>query len=361
VTRVTCRQCKKPFATQWAAEALKNELSVAHETSDRFEAGRNLCNKLWNAARFAFMNLEGVRCERVELAGLPPEDRWILAELSSVARKMNDLMAQYQFSAAARTLREFFWDSLCDWYIELTKPRMSKNAPSHRQGAEAKQVLAFCLDQLLRLFHPIIPFITERLWQQLNAIAPRRGLPGLAEPGTTPLLIHAPYPPEQGWPALEDEAIIDVFRDLQNATRGVRDLRSRCGVPPKARVRVTIQAPADHVESLATQAHIIQEMAGIEALDVVAEAKRPKNAATTLSGGLRIIVHDVSEDEAERKRLEKEIANVSQQVAGKEKKLSNPNFVSNAKPEIVEAERQRLAGLQTQHQTLLDALHELDQ
>jgi valyl-tRNA synthetase len=359
ITKVNCGQCKKPFATQWANEELKNELGVALETSDRFEAGRNLCNKLWNAARFAFMNLDGVTCDPLEVTALPPEDRWILAELSRVVRQVNDLMSRYQFSTTAKTLREFFWDSLCDWYIELTKPRMAPDAPPDRQGPAAKQVLAFCLDQVLRLFHPFMPFLTEKLWQQLNAIAPQRGLPGVADLEPSELLIHALFPPADGWAGLDNEEIIGVFKDLQNATRGVRDLRSRCNVSPKQRVTVTISAPSDHAESLRGQAHIIQEMAGIESLTVVTEAIRPKNAATTLVGGLRIIVHDVSDDEAERKRVERELANVNKQIAGKESKLANEKFVQNARPEVVEAERRRLADFQAQRATLQRALDEL--
>jgi len=359
VMKVKCQVCERHFATQWAPDDLKLELHTAYETSDRVEIGRNLCNKLWNAARYAFLNLEGARCERLDVRLLPPEDRWILAEVSRVARQVNELMDRYQFSAAVRRLREFFWDSLCDWYIELTKPRMAADVPPDRRGAEARQVLAFCLDQLLRMFHPFIPFITERLWQQLSAIAPRRGLPGCAEPRMGDLLILAEYPPADGWPALDDDGIVTVFEDLQNATRGVRDLRNQCKVSPKTLVTVTIKAPADHVESLRSQAHIIQAMAGVDTLTVVGQVQKPKNAASTVVGGLQILVHDISDDEAERKRIERELANVEKQIAGKESKLANEKFVQNAKSEVVEAERARLAELQGQRQTLQRALSEL--
>ncbi|MHC4091488.1 MAG: valine--tRNA ligase, partial [Planctomycetota bacterium] len=295
ITKVKCGSCGKHFATQWAEQPLKDELGVALETSDKFELGRNFCNKLWNAARFAFMNLSeppfrlpvrspsAVRAdleprgttpyEKLDLANLPPEDRWILATLSATIRRTNQQLQAYQFSQCIKDLREFFWDNLCDWYIELTKarltgdtgaeaaapastppePRASARAESNQPNASgspaatARQILAFVLDQNLRLFHPFIPFITERLWGQLNAIAPQRGLPGVAEPAMSDLLITAQYPPQEGWPALDDAEIREVFADLQAATRGVRDLRAKCNVPPRDRVTVTLNAPAEHV------------------------------------------------------------------------------------------------------------------
>ncbi len=359
IFKATCRHCGQMFATQWADDDTKAALRVACETSDRVELGRNLCNKLWNAARYAFRNLEGVTYDRLEIADLLPEDRWILAELSRVVREVNSLMARYQFSATVRRIREFFWDSLCDWYIELTKPRVAPDAPPDRRGAEARQVLAFCVDQVLRLFHPFIPFITERLWQQLAVIAPRRGLPGLAEPRMNDVLIVADFPPEDGWPELDDARIIDLFQDLQDATRGVRDLRSKCNVPPKAKVTVTLKVPADRLESLRGQAHIIREMAGVETLHVVCDAARPKNSASTVVGAVQILVHDVSNDEAERRRIEKDLAGVEKQIAGKESKLANEKFVLNARPEVVDAERQRLNELLAQRQTLTHALRDL--
>ncbi|MBN1510896.1 MAG: valine--tRNA ligase [Phycisphaerae bacterium] len=359
IFKVKCKHCGEMFATQWADEDTKIALHVAYETSDRVELGRNLCNKLWNAARFAFRNLEGVEYNRLEIANLLPEDRWVLAELSRVVREVNSLMTRYQFSAMVRRIREFFWDSLCDWYIELTKPRMADDAPPDRRGAEARQVLAFCLDQVLRLFHPIIPYITERLWQQLAVIAPHRGLPGLAEPRMNDVLTVADFPPEAGWPGLDDAKIIEIFQDLQDATRGVRDLRSKCNVLPKVKVTVTLKVPADHVESLRSQAHIIQEMAGVETLHVVSETARPRNSASTVVGAVQILVHDISDDEAERKRVEKDVAGVEKQIAGKESKLANEKFVQNAKPEVVEAERQRLTELLAQRETLTQALRDL--
>ena len=180
--RVKCtnKECGREFATQWADEETKAQIPVAHETSDKFDIGRNFCNKLWNAARFAFMNLEGTTCDTIDVKSLAPEDRWILAKLSQTVRRYHKLVQTYQYSASIRELREFFWDCLCDWYIELTKPRMS-GVRGDMERASARQVLAFCLDQSLRLFHPTMPFITETLWTTLNKTVSQRGLPGAAD------------------------------------------------------------------------------------------------------------------------------------------------------------------------------------
>ena len=360
--RVKCAnaECKKEFATQWADEALKKELPVARESSDKFDIGRNFCNKLWNAARFAFMNLERATCERLPIASLPPEDRWILARLSQTIRRYHECIASYQFSASVKELRDFFWDSLCDWYIELTKPRFTGDGASSGGAADpAKQVLAFCLDQVLRLWHPTIPFITERLWEQLNAIAPRRGLPGVADLKTNTSLILAAFPPVAGYPTFDDAGILDTFAELQNTTRGVRDLRSQCNLSPKDAVKVTVVVPAAHLEGFRANAHIVRHMSNIGELTVVAEGKRPRNAGSVTIGDLRIFVLDASDDEAERARATKALEAAQKQIDGKQSKLSNEKFVANAKPEVVEAERGRLGELMCERDALTAHLNEL--
>ncbi|MEK6799484.1 MAG: valine--tRNA ligase [Planctomycetota bacterium] len=358
-TRVKCanKVCGKELATQWADQATKDQMAVARETSDKFDVGRNFCNKLWNAARFAFLNLKGAPCDRLDVATLPPEDRWILARLSQTIRRYHEALAGYQFSASVRELREFFWDGLCDWYIELTKARLTgddRNPQGAWLRATAKQILAFCMDQTLRLWHPTIPFLTERLWRQLNEVAPQRGLPGIVDLNCDGLLIRAEFPPLEGYPSLDDPAILTTFEGLQDAVRGLRDLRANTNVPPKDKVRATIVVPEQHLDSFRAEAHVVRHMVNIGELDVVAEGKRPRNAAGLAIKSLRIFVHDVSDDQADLARTLKSLEALQQQITGKEAKLGNEKFVANAKPEVVEAERKRLAELLAQ-QTLLQA------
>lgn len=360
-TRVTCssKECGKEFATQWAAQPLKDELKTARETSEKFDIGRNFCNKLWNAARFAFLNLEGTPCEKLSPESLPPEDRWILARLDETIRQYHAQIEHYQFSASVKTLREFFWESLCDWYIELTKPRMELPV-SNPDGASARQVLAFCLDQVLRLLHPTVPFITERLWQQLNELAPERGLPGVADIAVDTLLVSAKFPPIEGYPGLVDHEALETFAGLQNATRGVRDLRIQCDVSPKESVAATVVLPESRIAAFEANAHILKHMAGVGTLTACAEAKRPVNAGSVTVEGIRIYVHDISDDAAELKRTRKSLEGVEKQIKGKESKLGNEKFVNNANPEVVEAERERLAALRVQEESLRAHLAELE-
>ncbi|HQA46764.1 MAG TPA: class I tRNA ligase family protein, partial [Phycisphaerae bacterium] len=335
-------------------------------TSERFELGRNFCNKIWNAARFAFMNLEGQASDAqpadsatapsaVDRAALPIEDRWMLSRVSRAAVEVQDALAKFSFSRAATLARDFFWDSLCDWYLELVKSRIKEN----RQAAEARMVLAFALDQSLRLLHPFVPFITERLWKQLNQAAPRRGIPGLIELDTGKPLIVSAYPPVEGWPALNDPAVDAVFDDLQTATRAVREIRSTQNVPPKNPVNVIIKVPADRVESLRREAHVIKRMAHVGELTIDPQATRPKNAATLVFGDMQIFVLDVIDSAAERKRLESELANIDKQVTAINGKLSNEGFVSRAPANIVQAERDKLANLQARREVVLKTLAEL--
>jgi valyl-tRNA synthetase len=350
--RIKCKACEKEFATRWADDETAAELGRAQMVSDKFEIGRNFCNKLWNAARFAFMNIEGVGCERLDPKTLPTEDRWVLAQLSHTVRRFHTSLSSYHYSSSIKLLRDFFWDSVCDWYIELTKARMIGG----EDASAAKQVLAFCLDQILRLLHPFMPYVTERLWGQLNAIAPDRGLPGLATPAMSELLVSAEFPPEQGWPALDDDDVVSVFGDLQAATRAIRDLKNRNGVAVRQEVDVTLIASPAKVDALRSQGSIVQRMASVKSLIVETDAPRPANSGTAVVGSLRVYVHGIGDDKKEVTRLEKEMAEVEKQISGKERKLGNDAFVKNAKPEVVEAERGRLAGLCEQREAIKTSL-----
>ncbi len=355
VNRVTCSKCKERFATQWAPDKLKEEMPVARETSEKFEIGRNFCNKLWNSARFTFMNLENTPFETIDVTALPPEDRWILAKLSATIEGCHRSLTQYHYSTAIKLARDFFWDSFCDWYIELTKPRLYGEG----DAGSTKQILAFIMDQILRLLSPFMPFVTERLWEELNRMAPRRGLPGVAEIAESEILMLAEYPPTEGWPKFSNPEILNSFEQIQEAVRGIRDLRNQCSVPPKNMVTVTIKADQQQLDLLDSQKHILQAMANVETLNLVTEADRPKNAGTTVVGPMQIFVHDISDDAAECKRIEKELVSIEKRLAGVKGKLANEKFVNNAKLEVVETERQRLTELEESYQAAKESLADL--
>src|SRR5262249_41313825 len=155
--------------------------------SDRFEQGRNFANKIWNAARFLLQNLEGYRPEALRIEELPIEDRWILSRLATTTEAITQHLEAYRFAEVARTIYEFTWSEFCDWYVEMSKGRLRDQAAR----PTVQRVLAGVLDSILRLVHPVMPFVAESVWQHLNEAAFERGLPA-PEPAA-PSVVIAPW------------------------------------------------------------------------------------------------------------------------------------------------------------------------
>ena len=197
--------------------------------------GRNFANKMWNAARFLLLNLEGYKPARLRIEELPIEDRWILSRLATTAATVTRQLEGYQFSEVARTIYDFTWSEFCDWYVEMSKDRL-RDAASRPM---AQRVLAGVLDTILRLVHPVMPFVAESIWQALNESAFERGLPA-PEPSSESVVI-APWPSlPSSWQDAAMEKRIGRMQDLVGAVREVRshyDLRKdsrldvfvRCG------------------------------------------------------------------------------------------------------------------------------------
>ena len=324
-------------------------IAKAATTSDRFEVGRNFCNKLWNAARFALLNLPapGPSADSAPAwaplprAALAAEDRWILGRLARGTALVTARLEAYDPSGALGAARELFWGDVCDWYLELIKPRLRDEA----KAPVARQVLAFALDQVLRLLHPFVPFVTEALWAQLGRQAPARGITGLL-PGAGGLLARAPWPvADASW---EDAALEAELERMREVTRAVRDLRAKYGVPPSKRLDARVKAPAAAAASLAGLAQHVQAMAGLATLEVGEAVERPRNAAVQVVGELEVYLADVLDPEKERARLEKQREQAQKQLAALDKKLGNEAFVARAPAEVVAAERARQAELQAQ-------------
>ena len=347
-----CADCGAEFDVLGTIE----ELPAAKLISERFVDGAKFCNKLWNTARFALAHLEGDTPERLDAGQLALEDRWILAALNRAVREVDRGLEAYNPSAALGAARDFMWGELCDWYLELVKPRLA--GADAASAAVARQVLAHCLDQTLRLLHPFVPFITEYLYQQVQARVARSGLPGLVEaPAAAPLLISAAWP--QPAAALDDEALLQVFRDLQNATTGVRDVRASRRLSPHQPLRITVRTPADTAAAFRAQAHVVEHMANVEQLTVDPQAELQPGSASVTAGQLQIFVHDVVDPAEERRRLERERGQVEREIAACEKKLANPKFVERAPEAVVAEQRERLARYQQQQQSIQRALDAL--
>ncbi len=325
------------------------DVPAAKLVSERFEVGQHFCNKLWNAARFALMNLHDASFEPRKIGELADEDRWILSRLSKAIAAVQHALEEYNPSAAIGAARDFFWSELCDWYLELIKPRMREQGTERRSGGAttgeaARQGLAFAVDQVLRLLHPFVPFITEAIWERLNAQVPVRGID---KPLRSPaLVIHAPWPTAQ--PAWQDDALESQFDLLRDVIRGIRDIRNKYNVPPGRRVPVRIRASGESARSLVRMDRLIAHMAMLDSLEISAQVVRPADAATAVVRDAEVYVCGVVDVGQERMRLAKQREQLVAQIAATEKKLSNESFVGRAKPEVVERERVRLADLRTQ-------------
>lgn len=334
------------------------ELPAAKLISERFMDGRRFCNKLWNTARFALGHLEDVERKELTREDLEIEDRWVLAAMNRAIRQVDEGLKSYNPAQALGAARDFMWGELCDWYLELIKPRLAEG--EEQTARVARQVLAHCLDQTLRMLHPFVPFITEHLYGQLQHQVARRGLAGLApvEDVHSEILMTAPWP--EAHELLDDDALVRTFSDLQAATTGVRDARSSQGVSPNQTVTVTLRPEQSRAEELEKQAHVIQRLANVDEIRVDPSATRPKGAASLVVGDLQIFVHDLVDDDAERERLQKERKRVKKEIAICDKKLGNEKFVSRAPAEVVEKQRERKAKYVAQAEAIERALDELE-
>jgi valyl-tRNA synthetase len=327
------------------------DLPKATLTSERFDIGRGFCTKLWNSARFAFMNLDEPPAEGVAAGDLTLEDRWLLHGLDVAVEGVQKGLSDYNPSAALGAVRDFFWAELCDWYLEIVKPRLAAGGHS---AAVARAVLAFALDQVLRLLHPFVPFITEHLWQLLGEVAPVRGLGRLAEAPTSTQLIAAAWPVAR--PALRDAPARALFGVLQQLIGGLREFRSAQNLPLRQPLAVTLRCPAGLVQDLRAHGHLIANLVNLSAVHVDPEAARLPGMASKVVGEIEILVHDAIDSEAERQRLQRELERVDREIDICEKKLTNPSFVERAPAAVVTQQRERQDGYRVQRQAILESL-----
>jgi valyl-tRNA synthetase len=323
-------------------------------TSPKFDVGRNFCNKLWNASRFALMNLEGIDPAKFDPDKMDITDRWILSRLARTIAEVTESLNQYKYSEPLAQLYRFFWNEFCDWYLEWIKPRMQDG----QQKPIAQNVLAFVLDQTLRLLHPFVPFITEGIFQKLNEIAPTRQLQGTAQAKHSTALVIAEWPASLN--ALINQKVEEQIPIVQDAIRAIRDIRSKYNRPPDELFKVSAQASPRIADVLQKSTQLIMQLARVKDFEPAVAATKPRNAATAIVGDLRIYVHDMIDPEAERQRLEKQKQQLEVAKKTVEAKLSNKGFVSKAKPEVVAQAREKLARLQEQVETIRKHLFELD-
>jgi valyl-tRNA synthetase len=338
--RVTCPQCKKEFHTQWARNDEDLALPRGAVLSERFEISRNFCTKLWNASRFTLMNLSGYEAAEVGAEDLAFEDRWILSRLASVTEQVTEKLEHYGFAEATRVLYDFAWDEFCSFYIEMTKNRM-QDASSR---AVAQRVTAYTLDQLLRLLHPIIPFVTEEVWGLLSQIAPKRGLSELTVATESIMLAE--------WPVVDGARIhVEIeqqFSQFQEVLRAVREIRSRQNIAPRDEIDFSIHCSVSDEELLRPLEAYFESMANACCVAWGESVEAPENSASVRVGEMEVFVDlkDFIDVDAEIERNTALEQKLISQIQGRQKKLANEQFTARAPVEIVEREHAGLALLE---------------
>jgi valyl-tRNA synthetase len=312
---------------------------------EKVESTWNFANKIWNASRFALMNMEGLKYEDIDLSKEKSlADKWILTRLNETIEAVTYNAEKYEFGEAGRHLYNFIWDDVCDWYIEMAK------LPLYGEDEAAKQmtrsVLAHVLDQTMRMLHPFMPFITEEIWQQL----PHEG---------DSITIAA-------WPAvnkdLHDEKAAEEMKRLVSIIRSVRNIRAEVDTPMSKQIQLLIQAEDSTIETeLKAQQHYIERFCNPSELTIATEVTAPDKAMSAVLTGVELYLPlegliDISQ---EIERLEKELDKWSKEVERVEKKLSNQGFISKAPAKIVDEERAKQADYEDKRARVQQRINEL--
>ena len=332
---------------KYGADALRYNLITGNSPGndmrfyvEKCEAMRNFCNKLWNASRFVMMNLTIDKNELPEK--LEIEDKWILSKLNDLVKEVCENMDSYELGVAAGKIYDFIWDSYCDWYIELTKPRLNGEDEQGKLGAQ--KVLLYVLTEILKLVHPFMPFISEEIWQAL----PHEGEALMVER-------YPEYKAELSFP--EDE---QNFEMVMAAIKAVRARRSEMNVPPSRKAHLIIAT--DKKAAFEAGRSYICKLAYASEVTVAGEAPEgSEGMVSVITDNARMFMPmaELVDLEKEKARIQKELANAEKMLAGQNAKLANENFVSRAPEQVVNAEREKKAKLEALIENLKLSLENL--
>ena len=308
--------------------------------TERCEAMRNFANKIWNASRFVLMNLTIDKCELPDK--LETEDKWILSKLNHVVREVNDNMDAFELGVAAQKVSDFIWDSYCDWYIELTKPRL--NGDDEQSKLNAQKVLLYVLAETLKLLHPFMPFITEEIWSAI----PHEG----------DMLILQKYPEyeeKRAYPQDEQD-----FETLMDAIKAIRSRRAEMNVPPSRKAQLVIVT--DKAAIFENGRAFLTKLAFAGNITVTNEM--PADVAGMVSvvtndAKMFMPMADLVDLDKERERIQKELEKARKEYEGQVKKLGNEKFLAKAPEKVVAAERERMEKAKALVENLTESLKKL--
>jgi len=315
---------------------------------DRVAGYKAFANKLWNASRFALMNMGDFTLDARPLQEreLTLADRWILSRLQRATTLTRTSLEAFAFAEAASTLYQFLWSEFCDWYIELAKGSLYGEDAKSKDTTRA--VLVYCLDRILRLLHPFMPFITEEIWQKLPMARP------------TDSIMIAPFPEPDA--SLEDVAAESEIGTVITAIEGLRTIRGESNLAPSARITALVQSPDARIRELLERWRgDVTRLAGLGELTISEPGAKPSLSAAFVGPQLEIFVPlaGLIDVDAERERLGKEITRSEQELGGIKRKLDNPNFVAKAPPDVVVKDRARVEELEARVAKLRDNLDRL--
>jgi valyl-tRNA synthetase len=311
----------------------------------RIEGYRNFCNKLWNAARYVLMNTEGQDCGLEGKCEYSVADRWIRSRLGHTIEQARKQFDAYRFDLASQALYEFAWYEYCDWYLELCKPVLQSDTATPEQKRGTRQTLVQVFEGYLRLLHPLMPFITEEIWQ---AIAPLAGKQAPGNPDQT-IMLQA-YPKTTDFPI--DASADNAIAPIKAAILGPRQIRGQLDVPQSRKITLYFKA-ANETDWQVIQDNLtlVQGAANVSSItEAKDEASLPPTALQVVDGRslyapLKELIDDI---DAELARIEKRKAKTAQELTKCENKLGNANFVANAPAEVVEQERARIAAFKAE-------------
>jgi len=341
---------------QFGTDALRLTFAALATTGRdiRFDLGRiegykNFCNKLWNAARYVLMNTESIDEGEVEFSSA---DRWIKSRFNSATADMHQHLATYRLDLALQSAYEFTWHEFCDWYLELSKPILQSDESSDAQKRGTRQTLIGILEATLRLLHPLMPFVTEEIWQ---TVAARANIEGAS-------IMLRPYP-EVTADATDPAAVADI-EWVQKFILGIRQIRGEMDISPGKPLPVILQGASSNDQvRVENEALLLQRVGRVASVSLLGDDEEPPASATALLGDMRLLVPmkgliDVDAERARLRKLEDKIKVDLQRSSGK---LNNEKFVNNAPADVVTQERERIAGFENALAQLTGQLQKLDE